>query len=85
MNKKLTDILYNNWLKVDTWYTAHPSDMKRFHVAIEKIALEIGMVDYDTILESMKSILANSTRNDECVIYARKASCILEYTADIQE
>jgi hypothetical protein len=75
MTKKLKDILYDKWLKINTWHTGHPSDMKRFHLAIEEIGSIVGIVSYDEILDRIKKSLGASNWHRECEFYAKKAVC----------
>ena len=81
-NTQLEKILYDNWLKVTTWHTGHPSDNKRFHLAIKKVYVEIGYITHEDILEGIKSNINSSVYNDEYIAYARKVSYILEYLND---
>lgn len=34
MNIEKLALLLKPWLRVDTWHTSHPSDEKRFHLAL---------------------------------------------------
>ena len=83
MNVKLNEILYDNWLKINTWHTGHPSNEKRFHLAIKEVYTELGYILYEDIFEEIKDNINSTSWNNEYISYAKKASCSLEYLNDI--
>jgi len=36
-------LLLKPWLRVDTWHTSHPSDEKRFHLALHSVFDELTL------------------------------------------
>lgn len=82
--KKLEQILNDEWLKVDTWYTMHPADEQRFHKAIQKSYKSFKRyISEEQFIKAISNTVVSTNRNEEIEKFAKKADCILSYLSDI--
>jgi len=85
--KKLEKILNDEWLKIDTWYTMHPLDEKRFHNAIKICYNEFKRyISEEQIKTAINNVIGNNIDMENSIDrYSKKADCILSYLSDINE
>ena len=82
----MEEILRNNWLKINTWNTYHPSDMKRFHSAIKEVFLQNQYdLHKDSFKEAIKNVLNSNNFQEDIEIFATKADIICSFLSDIND
>ena len=89
--ERLSELLLP-WMQVETWHTTHPSDQKRFNMALASVIRELGhQVTYDDLKDAIELLLEKHHPNlilgnfeseiDRC---AGNAEIITSYVCDTQ-
>lgn len=78
------------WLRVDTWDTLHPLDMKRFHKALAACFKDLGPeIAFDDFYQAMVELLGEHhptqqpvNREERVRPWALKAEAIASFLSD---
>jgi len=63
--EKLAKIL-EPWMRVETWYTTHPADTKRFHNALFNVHSELGcQIGYDDFKDAIEYLFEKYHSNNK--------------------